>query len=498
MKRELTKLVKHGGVYALGMILSRLVSFIMIPIYTRYLCPEDYGTLELLNLTIDLISILIGAGVASAMFRFYYKYSDIRDRREVISTGFIFVLITFSAAFIFLFNITPIISRLIFSTVEFSYYLRLMFITMLLSAGFEIPMAYLRVQQKSLTFISISLFRLIMQLSLNIYFLIYLGMGVLGVLYSSIITSMLTSAYLTITTFYVVRFRFSLSKAKEMISYGFPLIFALLAGFILNFADRYLLNHFSTLKQVGIYTLGYKFGWIICLLVLTPFNNIWAAQKFEIANMDDSQQIYSRVFTFINCILITFAGCICVAIKEIVMIVTDPSYWDCYLIVPFILFAYTIYAWFSYTNIGLHLKYKTKYLAYVSVLAAAANIVLNYLFIPIWGAYGAASATIISFFIRFFPTYVISIKLYPIRYDWARIISYMFLIMVAVFILFRVSSPWIIATVAIKVFLFLIVSLPLILFVLLRPSERKLILGFVCHSGQLRESLLKLRRIDRT
>ena len=86
-KQETKAVAHHSSVYMLATILNKVVSFLMIPIYTRFLIPSDYGIIEILGLTTDLIGMVISIGIASAMYRFYFDYDDVKEKNEVISTA---------------------------------------------------------------------------------------------------------------------------------------------------------------------------------------------------------------------------------------------------------------------------------------------------------------------------------------------------------------------------------------------------------------------------
>jgi len=89
---ELKNLLKHGSIYTVGTVLGRIVSFLMLPIYTTYLEPAEYGTLELVGLTIDVISTAIGIGMTAAVMRFYFKYEDEESKKRVVSSALIGVI----------------------------------------------------------------------------------------------------------------------------------------------------------------------------------------------------------------------------------------------------------------------------------------------------------------------------------------------------------------------------------------------------------------------
>ena len=269
-------------------------------------------------------------------------------------------------------------------------------------------------------FVLIGAVRLLIQLSLNILFVVYLGYGALGVLYSSLIASIILSVYLSISSIRYSGLSFSVTIFKELVHYGMPLLFSHLGAFILTFSDRYFIKAYFDLKEVGLYSLGYKFG-IIVTILLGPFFTQWAIEMFEIDKREDREKIFVNIFNFI---FILFLGVIYVEsiyIKEAIKIIAAPEYLMSYTVVPIICLAYYFSMLVYYVRAGIMITKVTRYFAYSTAIAVAVNIGLNFLLIPYYGMYGAAISTLISFYVRFITVYKWSQKVYPIPYKWFRL-----------------------------------------------------------------------------
>ena len=89
IKKESKFLAKHTMVYTLGTFMQKIVSLLLIPVYTRFLTPHDYGVKELVGLSTDVIGILLATAISGAIYRFYFEYKDVKDRNEVISSAVI-------------------------------------------------------------------------------------------------------------------------------------------------------------------------------------------------------------------------------------------------------------------------------------------------------------------------------------------------------------------------------------------------------------------------
>jgi O-antigen/teichoic acid export membrane protein len=263
----------------------------------------------------------------------------------------------------------------------------------------------------------------VIQLSLNILFIVKYGMGVKGILLGTLIANAFLCLYLIPYTLRETGLKFSFSILKEMMIFGLPLIPSNFLAYIVNVSDRYFINAFTGLSLTGIYTLGYRFGILINEFVSSPFAQIWVPRRYEIYNRGDSERIFARIFTYFTA-AIFFGGLgISVLTKDVIQIMADQSYWDAYLVVPIIILSYIFSSFQMHFNIGILIKKKTKYILYINIITAAANLILNYFLIKNWGIWGAAYSTLISFVLKSTLMYIFSNRLIKIHIEWGRIIK---------------------------------------------------------------------------
>ncbi len=222
---DISKTARYASIYALGVFLNRAVSFIMLPIYTRFLSPEDYGTIELLTMTVDVFGMIASVGLTAAVYKFYYQYESRHEKNQVISTISILLALFYFLASSIGFGMSDILGGAILDgSSQSGLYFRLIFVTFFLQAFIEIPFVFIMAQQRPVFYVSASTAKLIIQLSLNIYFVVIQDMKVLGVLYSGLISSVIVGLFLMSYTYKMVGFSFSKSLAKSMIIFGAPLI----------------------------------------------------------------------------------------------------------------------------------------------------------------------------------------------------------------------------------------------------------------------------------
>jgi len=260
-------------------------------------------------------------------------------------------------------------------------------------------------------------------------------MKVEGVLYSTLIASGAIGVYLCYITFREVGYGFNSRKFWEVAKFTAPLALSFFGMFILTYSDRYFLNYFSSLSEVGIYSLGYKFGYIVSSFVMLPVGRIWAVYQYELAKKPEAKYMFRKFFTYVNLVLIWSSLGMAIYAKDVLKVMANKSYLDAYKIVGLILVTYVIYEWFHFTHLGVLLKKKTGYVAWSTLLAALLMLILNLVLIPPFGMYGAAIGTLFAYLARFGLIYPFSQRLYRIEYDWTRILG---MLLIAV-VLYTVS-----------------------------------------------------------
>lgn len=421
MYKELKSILKHGSVYMVGVILGRIVSFLMIPIYTNYLTPEDYGVLQLLSLTIDIVATLFGLGMASAVVRAYHLADDEHERHVVVSSALLGSITIMAIVTTVSFLLSPQLSQLIFVDDNNTGLFRLTFLAMFFASGIELPLIVLRIKLRSGSYIVLSLLKLVLQLSLNVWFLVGMGLGVKGILYSNVISTALFAAFLTYSMLRQVGWRVNLQKYGEMLMFGMPLIVADVSSFMLTYSDRYFLNYMTDLTTVGIYSLAYTFGMILSMIVNAPFMSVWGTEMFKYGKHPDGKPIFAKILIYYLLIALTVCLGLSLLTKDVLRIMADQSYWEAYKYVPLISLSYVLNGVVYVAGVGTLLAGKTKYKAYSTSVAMFVNLALNFALIPVIGAWGAAFATLAAYVVRVVVDVYFAQRLYRIEYDLRRI-----------------------------------------------------------------------------
>ena len=423
---------KHAIIYGFGVILTQSIGFILIPIYTHYLTTADYGVLELLSRTSEIINIIIGAGLAMTVIRFFTLEDELSMKNAVVSTGITFIAIFGALCIALLLLNTEYITGLVFGATDNTHLVSLSIIICYTEILFVIPMAFVQARVNSALFIAFSLFKFILGLALNIYFVAMLKMNVQGVLYATLINGVISAALVQFWTYKQIGGAFNKELLWKMLKFGLPLVPGSVFLFVLNNGDRFLLQRFATSDILGKYALGCKIAGIIAIMVLGPFNKVWSVYVFKIAKRNDYGMIYPKVFKYLMLGYMLLGLGLAIYSKEIIILISESSYLEAFKIVPLMIFAFMIWTASSYFDLSFYIMNKTIYKPFLMGFGAVAVMVARYLLIPEYAMYGAAWSTIIGFGFFTLATYIVANKIYPLKYDFIRL-SYLIAIAVVLY-----------------------------------------------------------------
>ncbi len=423
------KMGAEALIYMLGMLLSRAASLIMLPVYTRLLTPADYGVLQLLDMTSDVAAILVSAGCTAGVMRFYFKAQADRERRAVLGSAFTLQIALNLAGTILLVIFAGSIWRQVLHGAQSKELVYLAAANFTLGSLSIVPLIYMQIEKRALLFSTVSLARLVLQLSGNILFLVVLHDGPRGILLSSLIVNVVLGLF---TTAWMIR-RIGLVVSKNALldlrRFGLPYQLATVGTFIVSFGDRIFLDKYGGLASVGLYGLAYQFGFVLDQIGIAPFVRAWTPRRFEYAHeaaaLRDAKNVQG--FRYFNVLAFTCAVGIAVFVHPALRILAHRDYWSAADIVPIILGAYIVQGWVAVVELGIDLSERTKYANYGVWASVAAVLVLYGLLIPTFGGFGAAWATLIAFVVRLGFHWHFSQRLWPIAYRWAptfRIAAY--------------------------------------------------------------------------
>jgi O-antigen/teichoic acid export membrane protein len=383
------RLVKHSTIYAIGNVSRQLVGFLMLPLYTHYLTPADYGVVGLLTFSLALLEPFFGARLGDAMLKFYYEATGENQRRVVISTTFTITgVVSTIVATIACLSRGPA-SKLIFGTEQYAVPVGLFAFMFLTQAIEYYGLTFIRTQQRPSLFIGVNLSKLVVQLSLNIWFVVYLQLGVTGVALSGFVSSALWSGGLAIYTIYFNGLKCDLQVARRMIVFSWPLWLSSLASLYIFSANRYYIRIFSSMDEVGYYELAAKFAAILGLIIWQPFSQFWETERFRHWQKPEAGVIFGSVFEFCSTLLFLGALGISIFSAPVIQLMSAPPFHKAALLVPWLAFSWTFGYLTLFAAFSFLVTENTRLITRNSYITVAVVTVLNLALIPKLGYIGA-------------------------------------------------------------------------------------------------------------
>ncbi|MBW2021719.1 MAG: oligosaccharide flippase family protein [Deltaproteobacteria bacterium] len=440
---------RHSVVYGIGDLLGRVAAFLLLPVYTRYLAPEQYGALELLYMTSSVLSVFLGRQLSHATLRFYFEYDSEAERRLVISSSFVLYCAVVGPIIFLLCFFSKYLSIGLFSSNRYSLHFIVLLVTLFFGLSKEILLSYIRAIEKAVLFVELSVFSLVAKLSLSIYLVVVLDWAVLGVLMGNLIAESLTWLVLAGFTVRKCGIRVDSSKFKEMLWYCIPLIAVGISGTIIGSLGRFFLNFFLGLGAVGIYSLGVRISSVFRFLAVEPFTKGYGPFRFAISRQEDAKEIYSRVTTYFTLICVWVCLAILGLSREALQIMAKKEYWEAFNLLPILLLSTLFGSGLYYMfQLGIYLQKSTRILSVIFGLAAILDIILMWIMVPTWGVYGASVAQCITHAFVSGITLVFAQRAFFVPYEWNRLVKIGFTgIFIGCFVFFRwAESPYVSAT----------------------------------------------------
>ena len=416
----LKKIGIHSIIYGIGNMSYAIPGFILIPVYTRFLVPAEYGVFSLLASIFGILLYVYELGMVGSLSRRFYDYNDSYNRKKVASTALFFITAYSIVVTGILCFFAKDISSVLFKTTLYRNIVILGLLAAFFQALIFIPQTVIRLNQKPLLYVALSLGRIFFLIGFTILFLVVLKKGLLGLYQALLLVSIAAFIIYITATMKNFKFNFSFFELKHLLYLGLAFFPALLLTWIIESSDRYILSIFTDLSTVGIYSIGYKIGQVSMLLIKS-FYLAWIPIIFSIVKLDNASRIFGKIGTYFVLFSALFIFSVSIFAKELIWLLTSNEYASAYKIIFIISLAYLFYGLYIYFLTGVTIKKKLYSLPIVLAVGAILNIGLNILLIPRFGISGAAIATLASYMVVAFLTYFFSQRNYYIIYEIKKI-----------------------------------------------------------------------------
>ncbi len=421
MLQKFTQLFKDSFTYSIGGVLSKLIGFFLIPVYTRVFIPEDMATIELLFTFNGFLAAFLSPGMDSAQTRYFFESDDIEYKRKVVSSNLFFYLVWGTGIIGVCLLSTSLFNQLLFDGTIPNHYFFLTFISALFSVVLACLTNVYRLLLRPKPYLALTLSQSILSMITIIILVVYMHKGITGYLlgYTASILICILPAVLLLKNY--ITYKISFNLIKVMLKFGIPLMPTGLAIWVMNFADRYCLTQYASMNELGIYSVAAKFALAIGLIT-GSFRTAWTPLSLSISKQPDAKEFYRNVAD-LYIVILSFAIIIMTGISKLIMILmTQPVYYEGYPVIGILAYGSVFYGFYTISSLGVWLSKKTLFATIGIFMSAIINVLLNIILIPLWGIIGAASATLIAYIVGNVVVLYFSEKHYPIKFRSYRLL----------------------------------------------------------------------------
>lgn len=432
MNSKYKELGKNVFLFTISGFIPKILSFILVPLYTSYLSTYDYGISDLIVTTVQLLIPIFTLDIQDAVMR--YSLDKNYDNKNVLSyaihvickgAGILLVLI----AIVSFFEIEALNNE----------YLVFLFINYVIGSLYNTFSLFCRGINKVKVLTIGSVINSAITLSSNILLLAVFKMGLTGFLISSILGTVVAVIYIVLKgkLYQYISFKkVPESVGKEMKRFSYPLIFSVTAWWVNNASDRYILTGLAGVAVSGIYAVAYKIP-----SILTMFQNIftqaWSISAIKEFDKKDSDGFIGETYTLMNFGMIFSCSVLMILNIPIAKLLYANEFFYAWKFVPPLLLSVVFNAMALFIGSIFTAVKDTKTLSYSTIIGATVNIIFNFLLIPYFGAYGAAVATALGYGVVLIMRHIILRKYIHMKINMKRDIMGYIALLLQIMIAFK-------------------------------------------------------------
>jgi O-antigen/teichoic acid export membrane protein len=403
-------LIKDTIIYGIGTFGSRILTFLLLPLYTHYFTTKEFGTWDLISVTISLIIPFISHEVLSAVYRWLLEENDIEKRKIIISTGFFYTcrnLLFFNIVALVLINMIEVPNIiLILCMINFS----------ILS---EYIQKCLRGLGHNIQFALFGIIFTLVNLFTNIICIFVFQIRIETLFIASIVSSVTVliigwnflkfHKYLSLKSY-------SKKMLKTFLKYSFPMVPGVLCWWIMSAFDRFIINLYLGEDAIGIYAISNRLPAII-LMISSIFQLAWQDNAIKIYKNDDRDQYYTQIFKRYFRFMATSCIILIASNRFVIELIVGSQFQDAWKYTGLLYIASLFSAFSSFWGAGYHGSKNTKIILKTTLIGAVVNIIMILIMINYIGLYAAPISTLLGFFFMWLSRLFDKNKLFEINFD---------------------------------------------------------------------------------
>mgnify|MGYP004514269349 FL=1 len=430
-KSKYKDLSKNTLLFTISSFGAKIISFLLVPLYTYVLSTQDYGLVDLMTTTVQLLIPILTINIQDAVLR----YALDKDYDEGVVVGAGIKIIVFSSIFLGL--ILLVVGKFYLIHLD-GQYLMFLFFSYVFGALNNCFSMYLKARDKVKVLTVSGLINTFLACILNIVLLLWLKMGVTGYLVANVAGTIIAVLYMLVAgkIFKETKFKNTFMVLNKMIPYSMPLVANSLAWWLNNASDRYILTFFCGAAVNGIYAVSYKIPTILST-IQSVFYSAWSISAITEFDKDDSDGFIGNVYSLYSAA--SYIGCSILLIGNVFIakILYSNDFFVAWKYVPFLLVGTVFNGIALFEGCIFTAVKRTKDVSRTTIMGALVNTIINFLLIPFIGATGAALSTMIGYMTVWIIRTLQLRSIVKMKVDWnIQIASAVLILIQAVFAVF--------------------------------------------------------------
>ena len=427
MAASIKRLGKETLIYGTSTVLARLLNFCLVPFYTYYLLPGDYGIIATTFAVIALLNVIFLFGMDQSYLRFASEHAQ---KTDVFQHCFYGVLLNGVILSVLLWLFAKPFAALIGIGAQQSHLVHLAGWVVLLDVLTMIPFAGLRLERRPWYFAGVRTASIVVNVLGNIFFIAVLKLGIASILWANIfasLTSLLLLSPVVCKELLAKKPQFQKELLRAMLQFAWPFVPSGLASLLISVIDKPILVHLVGLSEVGIYQANFKIG-VFMMLLVSMFDQAWRPFFLAHAKEPDAKQTFARVLTCFVALGSWFLLGLSFLMPPIIQSnlfgsfhLISPTYWSGLHVIPCVLTGYFFYGLYVNFMVGPVMTKKTKVLLWITLLGALTSITTNLTLVPHLGILGAGWAVALSYGAMALALFRFTQKNYPIPYELSKL-----------------------------------------------------------------------------
>jgi O-antigen/teichoic acid export membrane protein len=427
LKGQLLRLAKGTAIYGIGGLFTRVISFFLLPLFTSYLTPADYGISSLLTMMSFVLAPVFSLGFGTSIGICYFDNARGEGKCGTIWTSFVLLLLSSLALTALGTAFSGEVSVLLFQTGRYGYFVVLSILSTCAGVMALPFMLRLQFEERASLFVVLGTLSALASALVSVYMVVFLNGGIKGFIEAQLIGQAVT-LLLFASTSLGLNFRFSRDIGWGLLKYGLPMVPSFASLFVLQQSNRYILQYFKGIESVGLYTVGYSIGMVMNLLV-QAFTNAWTPYFLSFADkQEEARRNFGKVATYYTFGLGTMSLMFYVFAKPLILMMTKPPFHDAYAVVGLAATASFLTGMFSLFLPGVYFAREVKFVSVVQGVSATGALMINIALIQLLGIVGAGVSLVLGTLLMILLMYAWNRrrrKTYiDIPFEWDRILVY--------------------------------------------------------------------------